>query len=286
MKTILVTGATGTVGREVVRALSEQQDDVKIVAAVRDTQKSRDDFPPPVELRTFDFNAPQTFADAFQNVESVFLMRPPNIADVRVLQVAIEAMKNAGVRHVVFLSLLGVEKQPYLPHAKTEKLLRASGMTWTFLRASFFWQNLSTTHRDDIRLRDEIFVPAGRGKTSFVDVRDIGEVAALCLTSEEHSNRAYDITGDQPLDYFQVAHLFSLVLNRRIRYANPSLLRFYWTLRRRKTPTSFIFVMCGIYTIARWGRAARVTDDTRRLLNRPATTAREFIERNRDVWTR
>lgn len=284
MKTILVTGATGTVGSEVVRASSEKYDDVKTVAALRDVSKAQ--FNSHIECREFDFKLPETFAETFKNVDAVFLMRPPNIADARVLQVAIDAMKNAGVRHVVFLSLLGVEKQPYMPHAKIEKLLRASGMTWTFLRASFFWQNLSTTHRDDIRLRDEIFVPAGHGKTSFVDVRDIGEVAALCLTSEEHSNRAYDITGDQPLDYFQVAREFSLVLNRRIRYANPSLLRFYWTLRRRKTPTSFIFVMCAIYTIARRGRAARVSDDTRRLLNRPATTARDFIERNRDLWKR
>ena len=74
-------------------------------------------------------------------------------------------------------------------------------MTWTFLRASFFMQNLSTTHRDDIRERGDVFVPAGKGKTSFIDVRDIADVAVKALTEPGHENKAYPLTGDVALNY-------------------------------------------------------------------------------------
>jgi len=94
---------------------------------------------------------------------------------------AIEYAVAHGVRHVVFLSLLGAERNPILPHTKIEKVLMASGAAWTMLRCGFFMQNLNTTHLADIREYDDLFIPAGGGKTSFIDVRDIGAVAARIL---------------------------------------------------------------------------------------------------------
>ena len=77
---------------------------------------------------------------------------------------------------MVFLSILGVERIRVVPHRRVEEWLEASGLDWVFLRASYFMQNLSGVHRDDIRLRDEVFLPAGRGRTSFIDVRDVAAV--------------------------------------------------------------------------------------------------------------
>ena len=91
-------------------------------------------------------------------------MRPPAIGNVRRdLLPAVEAARQAGVRHVVFLSLQGAEKNKVVPHATVESWLRSSGLSWTFVRPSFFHQNLSTTHAADIRDRDQILVPAGVG---------------------------------------------------------------------------------------------------------------------------
>ena len=89
---------------------------------------------------------------------------------------------SAGVRHIVFLSLIGAEKNKVVPHAKIEQLLQAGPATYTLLRAGFFMQNLSTTHRRDIVENDDVFIPAGKGKTAFVDTRDLAAVAALALT--------------------------------------------------------------------------------------------------------
>ncbi|MCU0509261.1 MAG: NmrA family NAD(P)-binding protein, partial [Anaerolineae bacterium] len=97
----------------------------------------------------------------------------------RRLHPAIDAAQAAGVKQIVFLSLMGVN--PRVPHYKVEQKILATGLPYTFVRPSFYMQNLDTFYRDDIRLRDELFVPAGGAKTSFIDVRDIGAVAAMAL---------------------------------------------------------------------------------------------------------
>lgn len=89
---------------------------------------------------------------------------------------SMDAAKQAGVTHVVFLSLIGIENAKYVPHYKVETYLHKINLQTTFLRCSFFMQNLNTTHRKEIKERNEIFVPVGNAKTSFIDARDIGAV--------------------------------------------------------------------------------------------------------------
>jgi uncharacterized protein YbjT (DUF2867 family) len=285
MKPILVTGALGNVGAEVVKSLRSTGQAVRAVhlnaAAVIDR------FGTDVEAVRFDFADPATFYQAFAGAEHMFLMRPPAISDVRRYIVpAIDAAKQAGVRHIVFLSLIGVEKNKIVPHYKIEQHILKLGMDYTFLRPSFFMQNLSTTHRDGIRERDEIFVPAGAGKTSFVDVRDIATVAALTLRGEDHINTIYELTGDEALGYAEVAARLSIVLSRPIAYNNPSLLRFIRHQRARGTRWPLVLVMAGIYTTARLGLAGRVTDDVRRVLGRDPISFRQFAEDYRAYWQR
>ena len=279
---ILVTAATGTVGSEVIKQL--QRAGHQAVAAVRDVEEARQRLGPDVRLVRFDFTAPETYA-AFEGVKKLFLVRPPAISDVRRrINPAIDAARAAGAEQVVFLSLLGAEENPLVPHRKIEKHLLASGMAWTFLRPSYFMQNLSTTHRRDVRERDEVFVPAGHGKTSLVDARDVAATAAKALTEEGHAGRAYALTGAEALGYDAVAGVLSDVLGRRIAYANPSPLRFAYRMVRCGYPLGFVLVMVGIYTVARFGLAATVTPDLARLLGRPPTGFRTFAEDYRACW--
>lgn len=285
MGTILVTGATGNVGAEVARLLRERGAPPRIAA--RDRARAVAALGDGIAVAPFDFGHPETFPDALRGVERVFLVRPPDLADVgRFFAPFIAAMRGAGVAQVVFLSLLGAERLRVVPHRRIEEQLAGSGLGWTFLRASFFMQNLSTTHRDEIRERDEIAVPAGRGATSFVDVRDIAAVAAEALTTPGHVGRAYPLTGGEALDYFQVAAILGEVLGRPIAYTDPSLPRFLLDARRRRRSISLALVMAGIYTTARLGRAAQVTGDTARLLGRPPITVRQFASDYRACWAR
>lgn len=280
---ILVTGATGNVGREVVRSL--QAMGRPVVAAARDERGTQDVPGEDTETVHFAFGRPKTFPAAFEGVDRLFLMRPPQISDVeRYLFPVVDYAREVGVRHIAFLSLLGVERRRFMPHYKVEQHLAGSGMPYTLLRPGFYMQNLNTTHRKEIRKRDEITVPAGKSKTSFVDVRDIGAVAARVLTGSGHGNQAYELTGPEALDYYQVADVFTEVLGREITYLNPSIPRFIYIQHRLGVPLPFILVMVGLYTATRFGSGERVTPDVKRVLGRPPISIRQYVEDYAEAW--
>jgi len=280
---ILVTGALGNVGAEVVKLLRQSGQPVRAAGTRPAAIAQR--FGNLVEATWLDFEKPESFGTALAGVERMFLMRPPAISNVRrSIFPIIDAAKQAGVRQIVFLSLIGVEKNRIVPHYKIEQHILKSGLEYTFLRPSFFMQNLSTTHRDEIKDQNEIFVPAGRGKTSFIDVRDIAAVAALTLTEAGHANRIYELTGDEALDYGQVAALLTDVLGRPITYRQPGLLQFLRRQLAKGTPLAFATVMAGIYTTARLGLAARLTGDLRRLLGRAPISFRQYVEDYQACW--
>jgi uncharacterized protein YbjT (DUF2867 family) len=281
MMPILVTGATGTVGRAVVRGLLAHGRDVR--AAARRTVPGLGS----AEPVTFDFTDPATWSSAFRGVEAMFLVRPPQMGNVRRdMLPALAAPRSAGVRHVVFLSLQGVERIPVAPHATVERWLRASGMTWTFVRASFFMQNLSTTHAADLRERDAIIVPAGEGRTALVDAEDVAAVAAAALLDPGgNRNRAWTPTGPEALTYAEVADVLGAVLGRPIRYTRPGVPRYWRHVRTHlHMPPGFAAVTVAIYTVARLGHAAGLTDDVRAVIGRAPTPLRAFAERERSTW--
>jgi uncharacterized protein YbjT (DUF2867 family) len=214
-------------------------------------------------------------------------MRPPHISQVeRDMKPAIDYAAAAGVQQIVFLSLLGAEKNGFVPHAKVEALLEASSMPYTLLRCGFFMQNLNTTHRQDINENNDIFIPAGTGKTAFIDARDIAAVAALALTEPGHAGKAYSLTGSQALDYGEVAAMLSEALGRPIRYSNPNFLRFAWRLWQHGFPLSYATVVTAIYLTTRFGLAETVIPETAVLLERPPITMKQFISDYTPVWQR
>lgn len=282
---ILVTGALGNVGAETVKQLQAQGQ--KVRAADLDETKVSERFGDTVEAVRFDFARPETYAATLTGVEKMFLMRPPHITDVkRYMFPAIDAAKRAGVQHVVFLSLIGIEKATFVPHYRVERYLKQIDLHTTFLRCSFFMQNLNTTHRQEIKERNEIFVPVGKAKTSFIDVRDIGASAAVALTEKCHAGKNYDLTGSEGLDYWDVARTLSEVLGRTITYRNPSPFSFLLETIRRGIPLRYAVVMLGLYTSTRLGMAEPITDDVERLTGKKPITFRQYAQDYRDAWTK
>jgi uncharacterized protein YbjT (DUF2867 family) len=280
---ILVTGAPGNVGSEVVNQLRETGADFRVGAY--NVDKAREALGDDLEIVHFDFLNASTYHEAFLGVERMFLVRPPQLANVqKEIAPAIYAAVGAGVQHVVFLSLQGVEKNKVVPHHKIEGLIREVGLPYTFLRASFFMQNLTTTHRAEIRDDGEIAVPVGKARTSFIDARDIGAVAVRALTEDGHVNQCYTITGSEALDYYTVARTLSEVLGRRIEYTDPSVPRFFVRQVSKGTKIGYAFVMTMLYTITRMGNAESVTNEVPRLLGREPISFRQFAEDNREVW--
>lgn len=280
---VLVTGATGTVGDAVTGYLLERGESV--VAAVRSNEPTAS-LREGVHARQFDFGmTPSQLDQALDGCDRLFLMRPPAIADVQTyLYPVIDAARRRDIRQIVFLSLQGVQQNRSTPHYAVEQYLKATGAPFTSLRPNFFMQNLSTTHAAEIRNNDDVFVPAGRSFTAFIDARDIGRVAAAVLCEPGHTGRAYTLSGEQSLTYRSIADILSDVLGRTIGYRRPSETAYLARLREQGRPEDYIRVQRMIYRIVRFNISALPNRSIRRLTGGPATTFREFAERERAVW--
>ena len=160
-------------------------------------------------------------------------------------------------------------------------------MAWTFVRAAYFMQNLSTTHAPEIRELDEIWVPAGRrSRTAHVDARDVAAIAARALVEDGHQGQAYTPTGPAALTYDEIAGMLTCELGRPMRHADPGFIRYWRRMRRRGMPRGMVAVTLGIYTAARFGLAAGLTDDVERITHHPPIAMHEFIHDARAVWRR
>jgi uncharacterized protein YbjT (DUF2867 family) len=145
-------------------------------------------------------------------------------------------------------------------------------------------QNLNTTHRQEIRENSEIFVPVGNAKTSFIDVRDIAEVAVTALSGSGYENKALDLTGPEAIDYRQAAQILSEVLDRKITYRNPSLFLFLLSHLQRGTPFMFALVMTGLYLSTRNGMAVQVTQEVERITGQKPKTFRQYVQDHKIEW--
>lgn len=281
---ILLTGITGNVGSAVVEYL--KGNNINFQAGVRNVKKSKqqDDS---IEYIHFDFEDTNTYDTALKGVTKVFLVRPPQLTDVKgIFDPFIQKCKTFGVKQIVFLSLLGAEKNPFPPHHKIEKSILASGVPYTFIRPSFFMQNLSTTHAEDIKKRDDLFIPSGKAKISFIDTRDIGEIIGRTLLEKGHENKAYVITGSEAITYFKVADSMTKILGRKITYSNPSLFNFRGDMINRGIKKEFATVMMILYLTTKLGMANHVTNTAEVLLKRKPRTIDDFIKDHVKVWVK
>ena len=215
---IFVTGASGNVGRAVLDACRELA--LPAIGGVRRGS----------EHRRFDFEDRGTWAAALEGCTQLFLLRPPPLSKVQeTLNPFVDFARANGVRHVVFLSVQGAESRPRIPHHAVEKHLEKSGDDWTFLRPGFFAQNFADAYRADIVEDDRVFVPAGEGQVAFVDVRDLGLVAAKVFRDPTpHRRQGYGLTGPRCFTFHQAAELLTRVSGRPIRYVPASMAGYAW----------------------------------------------------------
>lgn len=285
-KNILITGASGNVGTEIIRGLKQIDADCQIFTGDRNIEKSkallseyRD-----LNFRHLDFTQPLTFDSALENIDIVFLLRPPQLADVpKYFAPFTAAMKAQGISRVVFLSVQGVENQKFIPHYKLEKLIRDEGFEYVFLRPGYFMQNLTTTLLHEIKTADKIFIPSGKLKFNWVDTRDIGLVGAHILDDfEKHKNRTYEITGSEFVGFEKVAQILTEVLGKTIRYESPNLKSFFKKKRKLGVPASMIFVMIMLHYLPRFGKnKPRLTNTVQEITGKAPGTIEEYIQREK-----
>lgn len=277
---VLVTGASGTVGSQVVTELLAAG--VPVRAGLQDPLDTV--VPAGVAAVRFDFEDSTSWGPALDGVDRVFLLRPPAISDVvTYLRPVVRLAAERGVRQMVFLSVMGVNR--LLPHWQVERDIEAAGLPHTFLRPAFFAQNLLSAYRRDIVEHDRIRLASGRGRTSFVDTRDVAAVAALALRDPRaHAGAAYTLTGPAALTYHQVASLLSAALGRPVHYQPIHLLTLRRELLREGLDPAYVNVQLVINAVAALGLAGTVTPTIRELLGRDPIPLDRFVADHVEQW--
>jgi uncharacterized protein YbjT (DUF2867 family) len=242
---ILVTGATGNLGRAVVSALGDSA-----LQGVRDLARAASGAP----AVRFDYDDPSTFGPALDGAAGLFLISPPlDPAAPAKLGPVIAAAKNAGVRHVVLLSAFGVNHNEQAPLRIVERLVMDSGIPYTILRPNFFMENF--------RPGKPIFLAAGDAKISFLSVRDIAEVVAQTFR-RPLVNQELDLTGPEALDHHEVARILG------VKYHSLTEEQMLSGARSHGMPEGNLRYLQMLYSVVRAGYAAAVTDDVERVLGR------------------
>ena len=277
---ILVTGASGNVGSFVMKELLELNEEV--VAAGTNKEKLEKMFGDTVDIVKLDFTKPETFENALIDIDRIFLMRPPHLGKSEDLYPFIDFIKSKDIKLISFLSLMGVEKNTIPPHHKIEKYIEESKIPYAHIRPGFFMQNLSGIHAKEIKEDNEIFVPAGRSKTSFIDAADIGlSIATVLNNADKYKNTKHTITGPKALDYYEIAKILSKVTNRKITYRRPSFLRYWYRyVMKRGLDKKYVNVTVALYFMTRMGTAEKVTDEFQQLTGKKPRTFKEFAKSN------
>ncbi|MBV8860045.1 MAG: SDR family oxidoreductase [Acidobacteria bacterium] len=264
---ILITGATGTTGREVVAELRRLgARDVR--ALVRDPARADFIREAGFEAVAGDFEKPETLGPALEGVERALLLTPPTPDTVTHQREFILAAAAAGVRHVVKLSAVGADADAPEGfgkwHGQSENLLKSSGLKWTILRPNFFMQNL-LGQAGQIASTGSIFQPVGDARASFIDARDIAAVAARTLTEDGHEGQTYVLTGPEALSYHEVAAKLSEATGRSINYVPISPEQFRAGALGAGLPEWLVSALERLNEIFAAGHAAGVTDAVRRV---------------------
>lgn len=281
---VLVTGAVGNVGREVVRALVARGICVRAVdlsdSAVEGMHGGG------VDAGILDYEKPETFARSLKGCSSVFLVRPPAIALMEsTLLPFIDAAMKCDVEHIVFLSVVGGGTNKLVPHYAVEKHLAARGVSHTLLRPGFFAQNLGVAYRADIAEDDRLFLPAGRARAAFVDIRDVAELAAMIFAGTgPHRGAAYTCTGPEALSFEETARLMTEVLRRPIRYESASIAGYVRHLHLRGLPLAQIAVQTVLHVGLRFGHSETIDPTLERLLGRRPRTLAAYVSESAALW--
>ena len=286
MTRVLITGATGNIGVEIINALSKLSHHLDLYAGVREINEGKIKLGNyKIQFTRFDFTNIGSYKPALSCCDILFLLRPPQLSDVeKYFKPLISMCIEIKVRHIVFLSVQGVEKSKIIPHHKIEKLIADSKINYTFLRPAYFMQNFTTTLHYDLVKKQRIYLPAGNAKFTLVDVRDIGAVSAnILISAAEHINKSYELTCLEILTFSEMATMLSDNLGISIRFMSPNLINFFLTKRREKIATMVILVMIMLHYLPRFQKEPEVSDWVEKITGIKPITFEQFIIDNRKI---
>jgi uncharacterized protein YbjT (DUF2867 family) len=281
---ILVTGATGKVGSELVRRLLDL--DVEVKAGTRRPIEAATTLPDAVEVVELDYDLTETWDAAVQWADRVFLVPAPfdPHSDERLVPFLDWAVQS-GSRHLVLLSAMGAEVREQMTLRRIEQRIERTGVSWTFLRPNIYMQNFARRFlASQIRDSGEFRLSAGDAAVSFVDSRDVAAVAAVVLQGDAHFGQAYTLTGPEALRHDDAARIIAEVSERPVEYRAIDEAEMRQAVRDAgwapEQADTFTLLLASI----REGQRAAVTDHVERLLGRPPGSFAAFARDHAAVW--
>jgi|NOAtaT_6_FD_contig_41_6763257_length_1755_multi_6_in_0_out_0_3 uncharacterized protein YbjT (DUF2867 family) len=276
---VLVVGASGTVGSEVVSQLK------KLGYKVRSTTSK------PVvatdELVHVNLATGEGVNAAFEGVDRAFLLSPPGFADHHaILSPLIQESKRRGLKKVVLMTAMGANADDSTPFRRVELELEKSGLSYNIIRPNWFFQNFNTFWIQGINEQNKILLPAGTAKVSFIDAYDISSVATKLLTSEEFSNKDFDLTGPEPVDHTQVAEGISKVSGRKIQYEEISPEDFKQGLMKFGIPEAYVNFLVLIFGFLREGYSARLTTSVKDITGQQPRSLSQYVNGYKSSWAK
>ncbi len=280
-ETILVTGATGNVGSEVVKALSGE--DIKVRAGVHSKIKG-DRFKAfsNVEIVEIDFQKPESLKVALTGATRLVLITPFTIDQVTVAKQVIDIAKQTGIKQIIRLSAKGADAEPGIQlgrwHQEVEKYIEAAGIPFAFLRPGSFMQNFVNYHATTIKNENQFYMPLGHGKASYIDTRDIAAVTKTIVTNPISQNNIYELTGPEALTGQEVAQALSLATDRVITYVDIPEDAARAAMLQHHQPTWMVDALMELNALSKAGYTADITNTVEKVTFRAARTFADFSD--------
>ncbi|WP_145499605.1 SDR family oxidoreductase [Streptomyces sp. CFMR 7] len=282
---IVVTGATGELGRLVIDELLATVPAGEIAAVVRDKEKAAPLAARGVELRIADYNRPETLAGAFRSGDRVLLISGSEVGK-RVAQhtAIVEAAEAAGVAQLAYTGILGGPDADFAladEHKVTERLILDSGLPYTFLRNGWYTENY-TADLAPVLAHGAVVSNAGEGRVASASRADYAAAAAAVVTGEGHLGKAYELSGDTAWSFAEYAALLSEVTGKEIAYNNVPAAVHQEILVGAGLPEGFAAILTDVDEAIGRGRLAGTSGDLAQLIGRPttplATTVRAALD--------
>jgi uncharacterized protein YbjT (DUF2867 family) len=269
---ILVLGATGNVGKPLVAELVAKGEPVK--AASRSGKALAG-----AESVRFDFADEATFGPALEGVDRAYVLAPTGTLDT--IGTLLPFLKAATERKVkiVLQSVFGVDADDSIPYRQVELFLERSGTPFVILRPNWFTDNFQLFWLEGIK-HGVISVPAGQGKSSFIDVRDIAASAAAALTSSRFDGQAFNLTGPEALSYGEASAILSRASGRAIAYKPATDAEFVVTLVGAGVPKAYAEFLASIFHPVREGWTAAVSNAVQTLTGRAPRSVEAYAKEN------
>ncbi len=278
---ILVIGATGNIGSELVRQLLAADHPVR--AGVRSIDRARKRLGAGPEYVAFDFEDAAHFPKALDGATALFFIAP-QAEPLPAVRALLKAAAAAKVQHLTFSSGRTTGDLANRPLHAVENLVRESGLNWTILRPGWFMQNFTGWIGSTIPVEGKFYLPAGRARTAFIDLRDIAAVAARSLTGTGHAGQTYELTSLAAYDHYQVAEMIGAAAGRPVTYVDLAPEEYVrWAAANGWTEAAARFNVF-LYEQVKTGKEEAASPDAARVLGRDPRSLPAFIIENAPFW--